>query len=368
MTKPVDLRSDTVTRPTEAMLRAMVEAELGDDVVDRDPTCEALQRETADLLGTEDAIFMPSGSMTNQIAIRIHCKPGDEFLCEEGCHVYNYEQAAFAQLGGVVARTFPGEHGVLAPEQLLGSVRPENDHLVRTRLVTLENTHNRGGGRVQPHGHVAAICGWAHGEGLRTHLDGARLFNAVAATGIEPRSWASHFDTVSVCFSKGLGAPVGSALAGPRDLIREARRHRKLFGGGMRQAGLLAAAALHGLRYHRDRLVEDHEHARLLAEAVRESPGLALEPDVVDTNIVIFRVDHPDGRRPEPGEATAAACVAALRDAGVLVLAMGPAHVRAVTHLDVDRAAVERAAAVIRRIARARRGPVAVPAGQAAAG
>jgi threonine aldolase len=356
MTQPVDLRSDTVTRPTAAMLRAMVEAELGDDVVDRDPTCEALQRETADLLGTEDAIFMPSGSMTNQIAIRIHCKPGDEFLCEAACHVYNYEQAAFAQLGGVVARTFPGEHGVLAPEQLLGSVRPEADHLVRTRLVTLENTHNRGGGRVQPYGHVEAICSWARRQGLRTHLDGARLFNAVAATGIEARAWAAHFDTVSVCFSKGLGGPVGSALAGPRDLVREARRHRKLFGGGMRQAGVLAAAALHGLRHHRDRLVEDHEHARLLAEAVRESPGLALEPDVVDTNIVIFRVDHPDGRPPAAGETTAAAFVAALKAAGVLVLPMGLAHVRAVTHLDVARPAVERAAAAIRAVAQERRG------------
>jgi threonine aldolase len=362
MPKPVDLRSDTVTRPTSAMLRAMVEAELGDDVIDRDPTCEALQRETADLLGTEDAIFMPSGSMTNQIAIRIHCKPGDEFLCEAGCHVYNYEQAAFAQLGGVVARTIPGDHGVLAPEQLLGSVRPEADHLVRTRLVTLENTHNRGGGRVQPYGHVEAICGWAHAQGLRTHLDGARLFNAVVASGIEARAWAAHFDTVSVCYSKGLGAPVGSALAGPRDLIREARRHRKLFGGGMRQAGVLAAAALHALRHHRDRLGEDHAHARLLADAVRESPGLALEPDVVDTNIVIFRVDHPDGRRPQPDEATATAFVAALRDAGVLMLGMGPAHVRAVTHLDVDRPAVEQAAMAIRAVARERRG-LAVVAG-----
>lgn len=356
MPQPVDLRSDTVTRPTAAMLEAMVAADLGDDVIDRDPTCEALQRETAELLGMEDAIFMPSGSMTNQIAIRIHCKPGDEFLCEASCHVYNYEQAAFAQLGGVVARTFVGNHGVLEPEQLVGSVRPEADHLVRTRLVTLENTHNRGGGRVQPLGHVEQICRWARGQGLRTHLDGARLFNAVAATGIEARTWAAPFDTVSVCFSKGLGAPVGSALAGPRDLVREARRHRKLFGGGMRQAGLLAAAALHALRHHRGRLVDDHEHARLLAAAVRESPGLGLDRDTIDTNIVMVRVDHPDGRRPEPGETTSAPFVAALREAGVLVMAAGPAHIRAVTHLDVDRPAVARAAATIRAVARARCG------------
>ncbi|HTN74433.1 MAG TPA: threonine aldolase family protein [Pirellulaceae bacterium] len=242
----IDLRSDTVTKPTPAMRAAMAAAEVGDDVIDIDPTVERLQDLTAELLGKEAAIFMPSGSMTNQIAVRIHCKPGDEFICEAGCHIYNYEQAAFAQLSGVVARTVEGDCGVLLPGQLVGLIRPFNDHLVRTRLVCLENTHNRGAGRIQPYEHVAEICSWAHENGLRTHLDGARLFNAVVATKIHADRWARHFDTVSVCFSKGLGAPVGSALAGPKEMIQEARRHRKLFGGAMRQAGIIAAGALYG--------------------------------------------------------------------------------------------------------------------------
>jgi threonine aldolase len=258
---PIDLRSDTVTKPTAAMRQAMASAELGDDVIDVDPTCDKLQRRTAELLGKEAALFMPSGSMTNQIAIRIHCKPGDEFICETGCHVYNYEQGAFAQLSGVVARTVEGRESVLTVEQLRGLIRPANDHLVRTRLVAIENTHNRGAGKVQPFDVVRDICHWAHEQGLRTHLDGARLFNAVAATGIPARDWAQQFDTVSVCFSKGLGAPIGSALAGPQEMIQEARRHRKLFGGGMRQAGVIAAAALYALDHHRERLVEDHRHA-----------------------------------------------------------------------------------------------------------
>ena len=258
----IDLRSDTVTKPTSAMRAAMAAAEVGDDVIDVDPTVDRLQRMTAEILGKEAAIFMPSGTMTNQVAVRIHCKPGDEFLCEAGCHIFHYEQGAFAQLSGVVARTLQGESGVLRPAQFAGQIRPDNEHLVRTRLVCLENTHNRGAGRVQPYEDVVAICRWAREHGLRTHLDGARLFNAVVASGIPAADWAQHFDTISVCFSKGLGAPVGSALVGSREFIHEARRHRKLFGGGMRQSGIIAAGALHALQYHRERLAEDHEHAR----------------------------------------------------------------------------------------------------------
>jgi threonine aldolase len=325
------------------MRAAMAAAEVGDDVIDTDPTVERLQRRTAELLGKEASIYMPSGTMTNQVAVRLHCKPGDEFLCESACHIYHYEQGAFAQLSGVVARTVEGEAGVLRPDQLRGLVRPENEHLVRTRLVCLENTHNRGAGRVQPYETVAEICQWAHGEGLRTHLDGARLFHAVTATGIPAADWAQHFDTVSVCFSKGLGAPVGSALAGSREWIREARRHRKCFGGGMRQCGIIAAGALYALEHHLDRLVEDHAHAQILADAVRRSHGLALDPPRVDTNIVIFRVDASLG--------SAADFVAALAAAGVLMLAIAPAKVRAVTHLDVNEAAVRRAAAVISEVA-----------------
>jgi len=342
-TATIDLRSDTVTKPTPAMRTAMAQAEVGDDVIDRDPSCERLQEMTASLLGKEAALFMPSGSMSNQIAVRIHCKPGDEFLCDSGCHIYNYEQAAFAQLSGISARTIEGEYGVLRPEQFLGTIRPEADHMVRTRLVCLENTHNRGAGRVQPIDHVRKICEWARSAGLRTHLDGARLFNAVAATGIPAAEWSRHFDTVSVCFSKGLGAPVGSALVGPRDLIREARRHRKLFGGGMRQVGILAAGACHALEHHRERLVEDHENARIFADTVRGCEGLALQPDVIDTNIVIFRVD--------PTLATAADFVVRLKAAGVLVLAISSTQIRAVTHLDVDRAGVQLAGDAVVQVA-----------------
>src|SRR5687767_2211613 len=214
---PIDLRSDTVTRPSPQMRAAIAAADVNDDVIDVDPTCDRLQKLTAEILGKEAALFMPSGTMTNQVGVRIHCKPGDEFLCEAGCHIYNYEQGAFAQLSGVVARTVEGSYGVLHVDQLRGLIRPVYDHLVRTRLVCLENTHNRGAGRIQPYDNAVAICDWAHSHGLRTHLDGARLFNAVAATGISAREWSQHFDTVSVCFSKGLGAPVGSALAGSNE-------------------------------------------------------------------------------------------------------------------------------------------------------
>lgn len=343
MQSTIDLRSDTVTQPTPGMRQAMADAPVGDDVIERDPSCERLQRLTAELLGKEDALFMPSGTMTNQIGLRIHCKPGDEFLCEAGCHIYNYEQGAFAQLSGLVARTLEGQYGVLRPEQLEGLIRPENDHLVRTRLVVLENTHNRGAGRVQPYAYVEQICDWARRHGVPTHLDGARLFNAVAATGISAQRWSSHFDTVSVCFSKGLGAPVGSALAGSKEQIQEARRHRKLFGGGMRQAGVIAAAALYALENHQDRLVEDHANAQLLAEAVRQSEGLTLQPDVVDTNIVIFKVD--------PSWGTAAEFVTVLREQGVAVLAISPTQIRMVTHLDVSADQCRAAAVAIQRAA-----------------
>lgn len=340
---PIDLRSDTVTRPSAAMRRAIADADVGDDVIDVDPTCDRLQKMTAELLGKEAAIFMPSGSMTNQIAIRIHCKPGDEFLCEAGCHIYNYEQAAFAQLSGVVARTVEGRASVLQLDQLRGLIRPLNEHFVRTRLVVLENTHNRGAGKIQPYNEVVAICDWAHANGLRTHLDGARLFNAVAATGISAAEWSRHFDTVSVCFSKGLGAPVGSALAGPKEMIQEARRHRKLFGGAMRQAGVIAAGALFALEHNRDRLPEDHAHAQILADAIRSAEGLALDPKDVDTNIVIFRVT------PELG--TAAEFVAALQERGVRALAVSPQQIRLVTHLDVSADQCRSAAEILRRIA-----------------
>lgn len=341
----IDLRSDTVTKPTAEMRRAMAEAEVNDDVIDVDPTVDRLQRLTAEVLGKEAAIFMPSGTMTNQVAARIHCKPGDEFLCEGDSHVFHYEQGGFAQLSGVVARTLKGDYGVLNPGQFLGQIRPENDHFVRTRLVWLENTHNRGAGRVQPYPDIEKICSWAHEHQLRCHLDGARLFNAEMATGIDAADWARHFDTVSVCFSKGLGAPVGSALAGSRDLIQEARRHRKLFGGGMRQAGIIAAGALYGLEHHRTRLLEDHENAQIIAESIRNCRHLTLRPETVDTNIIIFEVD--------PALATAAQFAVVLKEQGVWMMALSDTLVRAVTHLDLSREDAVAAASVISQVAAA---------------
>lgn len=344
--RPLDFRSDTLTRPTPAMRAAMANAAVGDDVFDEDPTVHALQERVADLLGKEAALFVPSGSMSNQIGVRVHCDPGDEFICEGGCHIYNYEQAAYAQLSGVAARTVDGTNGVLRLEQLVGLVRRSgDDHLVRTQLLCLENTHNRGAGRIQPYEIVEAICKWAHQSELRTHLDGARLFNAVVATGIDARRWAQHFDTVSVCFSKGLGAPVGSALVGPKDQIKKARRVRKLFGGGMRQAGIIAAGALYALDHHIERMADDHANARRLGQAASEIPGLKLVGDQVDTNIVIFHV--------EPKLGTAAEFCQKLKSRGVLMLAIGAQQVRAVTHLDVDEADTAKACEILADVAAA---------------
>lgn len=323
----IDLRSDTVTQPTHAMRWAMCHADVGDDVIDVDPTVDRLQRRIAERLGKEAALFVPSGTMANQIALRLHCRPGDEFLCEAGCHIYKYEQGGYAQLSGLAARAVGGDFGVLRLEQLEGLVSADNEHFCRTRLVCLENTHNRGGGRVLPFDETEAICDWARQRGLATHLDGARLFNAMVASGVDVQQWAALFDTVSVCFSKGLGAPVGSALAGPKDLIAAARRHRKLFGGGMRQAGIIAAGALFALEKHVDRLAVDHDHAQQLAQTIRDCDGLRLTPDLVETNIVIFEV--------EPKLGTAAEFVARLAERGVRMLPFGPQSVRAVTHLDV---------------------------------
>jgi threonine aldolase len=340
MTLEIDLRSDTVTKPSPEMRMAMANADVGDDVIGHDPTVEELQDFIADLLGKEAAIYMPSGSMTNQIAIRLHCGRGDEFLCEADCHVYNYEQAAFAQLSGVVPRTIQGKHGVLEPHQLHGKIRPAGDHMVRTSLVSLENTHNRGGGTIQPLEYVQEICGWARENHLSTHLDGARLFNAVAATGVDAKTWSASFDSVSICFSKGLGAPIGSALAGSSDFIREARRARKLFGGGMRQVGIIAAGALYAVQNNRERLVVDHEHAQLLAAAVSATPGLTLDPEP-QTNIVVVHV------APELG--TAAELSKWFAQRGIGVMPFGPQHLRFVTHMDVDRSQIERACETIQQ-------------------
>ena len=335
----IDLRSDTLTKPTPEMRATMAAAEVGDDAIDVDPTVRRLETRIAEMLGMEAAMYMPSGTMTNQVAIRILCSPGDEFLCEESSHIYNLQQGGFAQLSGVVGRTVRGENGVLRVDDLVDKIRPETDHMVRTRLLCLENTHNRASGCIQPLSVVEEVTGWARDAGLRTHLDGARLFNAVVATGIAADQWARHFDTVSVCFSKGLGAPVGSALIGRREHIAEARRHRKLFGGGMRQAGIVAAGALFGLEKNVHRLAQDHAHAQIIAAAIRGTDRLKLTDDTVETNIVIFSTESLG--------LSAADFAGSLRQRGVLLSVVGRYDVRAVTHLDVNEAAAREAGGVI---------------------
>lgn len=343
MTTIIDLRSDTVTRPTPAMRAAMAEAPVGDDVFGDDPTVNKLEEKVAHLLGKEAAVYVPSGTMSNQIALNVHMQPGDELLCDTNCHIYNYEGGGPAILSGVTCRTIDGEYGILDLSQLEDKIRnPDDVHLVKTRMVALENTHNRGGGRIYPLEKIEAISQWAWNHGLIMHLDGARLWNAIVATGIPAREWGKHFDTVSVCFSKGLGAPVGSALAGPKAVITKARRTRKLFGGGMRQAGMLAAACLHALDHHVDRLAEDHRNAKIIARAISEIPGLHLEPPEVDTNLIWFRIDRELGNAKD--------IAARLKQQGILVHAAGPQKMRLCTHLDVSRAQAERVAETLGKV------------------
>ncbi len=323
----IDLRSDTLTKPCPAMRQAMADAPVNDDVIDVDPTVARLQETIAERLGKEAAMFMPSGTMTNQVAVRLHCAPGEELICETGCHIYNYEQGGFAQLSGVVAKPLTGVGNILDVAQLKNQIRPRDEHAVQTKLVCLENTHNKGGGIILPYEGVAEICEWAHANGLQTHLDGARLFNAVVASGISANQWAQHFDTVSVCFSKGLGAPVGSALVGTQDMIQTMRRHRKLFGGGMRQSGIIAAGALFALENNIERLAEDHANAKIIGQAIVETAGLQLDLERVETNIIVFEVDQ--------SLSTAAEFCEAAHQHGVWMYPFSHKHVRAVTHLHV---------------------------------
>jgi threonine aldolase len=345
----IDLRSDTVTKPTPGMTAAMAAAELGDDVYREDPTVNRLEERVAALLEMEAALFVPSGTMSNQVAVKAHTQPGDELICEEFCHIYNWEAGGPAVLSGVTSRTVRAEYGIVELDQLRDKVRPLNDHMVRSRLVCLENTHNRGGGRIFPLDKVEAFSAWARSNGLLMHLDGARLWNAIVATGVPAAEWGKHFDSVSVCFSKGLGAPVGSALAGTAEFITRARRFRKVFGGAMRQAGVLAAAALYALDHHVDRLAEDHRNAQVIAQAIADTPGLRLDPPDVQTNLVWFEV--------EPEMGAAKDVLTKLKARGVLVGGGDGRVLRACTHLDVSAADAERAAEVIRKTLRR---PVAV--------
>jgi threonine aldolase len=330
-----DLRSDTVTLPSDAMKAAMVSAPLGDDVLGGDPTVRRLEERVAALLGKERALFVPSGTMANQLALRAHTQAGDEVIAHARSHVYAYESGAPAALAGVSLRLFDSLDGSLPPEGLAAAYRDGVDpHAAPTRLLALENTHNACGGVVVPEASVTHATDWARRHGLGTHLDGARIWNAAVASGVEPGRLATAFDTVSVCFSKGLGAPVGSALAGSEPLIRRAYRFRKMYGGGMRQSGILAAAALFALDHHVGRLAEDHARARAFAEHVASCSGLSVALERVHTNIVYFDVaaDHPMGALDDAGRCR---LVGELAARGVLVLGWGRS-VRAVFHLDVD--------------------------------
>ena len=324
----IDLRSDTVTRPTQAMRQAMFEAPLGDDVFGEDPTVNRLEEYVAELLGTEAALYAPSGTMCNQIGVFVSTNRGDEVLLHEGAHVLNYEAGAPALLSGVQIRPLPGEGGIITPDAIRAAVRPENVHFPRPRLLCLENTHNTAGGKVFPLEDFVAVAAAAREMGLRVHLDGARLFNAQAATGIPAREWCAHADTVSVCSSKGLGAPVGSLIAGDGETIQEARRARKAFGGGMRQAGVIAAGSLYAFEHHTDRLYEDHERAKKLAVGLREA-GYRVEPP--ETNIVIVEVEEAD------------LFLQALAREGVLATPRTSGSVRFCTHLDVGDGEIETA-------------------------
>jgi threonine aldolase len=334
----VDLRSDTVTQPSAAMREAMARAPVGDDVYGEDPTVNQLQEMVAALLGKPAALFVPSGVMANQIALAVQTRPGDEVLVSNGAHCLLYESGAGAGITGVQMRQLGGEDGLFGPDDVERAINPDNAHYPTTTVCAVENTHNRGGGRVFPQDRIVRINEVARRRGLGMHLDGARLWNAHIATGVPLGTLCEPFDTVSVCLSKGLGAPVGSLIAGSRDLLTRAHRRRKMLGGGMRQAGILAAAGIHALATNLPRMVEDHRNAQTFAAALRGAPGVTLDLATVETNIVIWEL------APEvPFDA--AGFVSRAREHGVLLNAMGERRVRAVTHLDVDAAACASAAA-----------------------
>ena len=338
----VDLRSDTVTRPTPAMRRAMAEAEVGDDVYGEDPSINRLEQRAAAIFGREAAIFVPTGTMGNQIAIKCHTRPGQEIICDARSHILDYEMAMMSQFSGCLPRAVPGEDGILRWDQIKKKVRPKTYYVAQTGLVELENTHNMGGGTVYPTEVAEEICDGAHDAGLPVHLDGARVFNAAAALGQPVAQITRKFDSLMFCLSKGLAAPVGSLLVGSRKFIDQARIYRKALGGGMRQAGILAAAGLIALEEMPKRLHEDHANARWMAGQLAKVPGIALDPAKVATNIVVFNVK-------KTGK-TSAEITRALAERGVLINGIDPENMRLVTHMDVDRAACGRALEALRLV------------------
>jgi threonine aldolase len=331
----IDLRSDTITKPTDAMRRAIFEAEVGDDVFYEDPTVNRLQERVAALLGKERAIWVASGTMGNLLSIKALTQPGEEVILEAENHVFVYEAAGSAVFSGVQLRPVAGKRGLITREQVEAAVRPPDVHQPRTSVVVIENTHNRAGGAVIPIEEIARIRGLCAERGISMHMDGARLLNAAVATGVAASRYAQHFDTVTICFSKGLGAPMGSMIAGDTPVIERVHRYRKMVGGGQRQVGIAAAAALYAIDHHVDRLVEDHANAKRLAEALAGLPGVILNPQDVDTNIVIFEVD--------PARMTPVDVVVQMGKRGVLMFPFGPTKIRCVTHLNVSSDDIETA-------------------------
>jgi threonine aldolase len=331
----IDLRSDTVTRPTPAMRKAMAEAEVGDDVFGEDPTVNALQEKVAKILGKEAALFVPSGTMANQLSIKSHTQPGDEVIIEASSHPYNFEGGAGAALSGIQFQCLKGVRGILDAYQIEDAIRPADHHFPVTRLVCLENTHNRGGGSIYPLEKMAEIYRLIKSKGLLLHLDGARLWNASVATGIKPHEYAQWADSVSVCLSKGLGAPIGSLVASSKPFIDCVHRFRKMFGGGMRQVGIIAAAGIYALDHHLERLKEDHQNAKRLAVGLKEFKGVSVDPKHVETNIIIFDVADTGMTGSQVAEA--------MKKEGVLIHPFGKTQIRLVTHLDVDAEDIEKA-------------------------
>jgi len=328
----IDFRSDTVTRPTPAMLEAMRNAPIGDDVFGEDPSVNKLEALSAELFGMEAALFCPSGTMTNQIAIKCHTQPGDELICDKLSHIYQYEGGGIAFNSGASVRLIEGDRGRITADQVKESINPDDVHKPITTLVSLENTANRGGGSCYNFADIQSIKEVCSQNNLKLHLDGARLFNAIVAKNETPAQYGEAFDSISICLSKGLGAPVGSVLIGERDFIKKARRTRKVFGGGMRQAGFIAAAGIFALEHNIERLAEDHAHAQMIARVLhgKDFIGTILP---VETNIIIFEVK---------GRYTAPALAAKLKEQGIFVIAISPTQVRVVVHLDISTDQVNR--------------------------
>lgn len=337
----IDLRSDTVTRPSEAMRRAMYEAEVGDDVFKEDPTVNALEAYAAELLGKEAALFVASGVQGNQLCLNVLTNPGDEVICERDCHIFNYESGSPAALSGLQLFPIDGKNGVFTSEQAEPYIRPKSAYYMpRTKVIEIENTHNRAGGTINPIENIAALQKLAKKYGLYFHLDGARIWNASAASGIPAKEYASFFDTVSCCLSKGLGAPVGSVIAGPADFIKEAYRVRKAWGGGMRQAGVIAAAGLYALKNNINRLAEDHIKAKKLAGAINEIESLEIDMGIAQTNIIIFK----------PLNDSVELAIEKCREKGLLLSMGNVGYIRAVTHLDVSDSQIENAIEILREV------------------